>query len=430
MKVQLVCFASLQQGSCPYSKQYLARFEQKSKDDNMRNTLIASAVSMVLLAACGGGNSGAATEKKTEHASASNNAVAASETKTPLAALPETKELKVYNWSDYVDPATIKDFEKNSGIKVTYDVYDSNESLEAKVLTGKSGYDLVVPSNSHVGRQIKAGAYQEIDKSRIPNYGNIEPTLLKMLEGVDPGNKYAVPYFWGINTMAINKDKVGKALGGPLPENDWDLLFNPQYTNKLKSCGISILDSANEVFPMVLNYIGKNPNSSDPADMKAAKDAIMKVRPDIRRFSSSGYIDDLARGDVCVVLGYGGDLNIAARRAKEAGTKVNIEILVPKEGFGVWVDSWMIPKDAGNLANAYKYINDTLEPKVAARNGNFVTYAPASKEAKALMEKDYADNDSIFPSAEQMKNGFMMNEIKPDAMKLSTRLWQDIKKGN
>ena len=396
----------------------------------MRNTLIASAVSMVLLAACGGGNSGSASPSTTDASSGGGSQTAASDNSTPAVALPDTKELKVYNWSDYVDPETIKDFEKNNGIKVGYDLYDSNESLEAKVLTGKSGYDLVVPSNSHVGRQIKAGAYQEINKSLIPNYANIDPTLLKMLEGVDPGNKYAVPYFWGINTMAINKDKVEKALGGALPDNNWDLLFNPQYTNKLKSCGISILDSANEVFPMVLNYLGKNPNSSEPEDFKAVNEVIMKVRPDIRRFSSSGYIDDLARGDVCVVLGYGGDLNIAARRAKEAGTKVNIGILVPKEGFGVWVDSFMIPKDATNIANAYKYINDTLDPKVAARNGNFVTYAPASKGAKELMEKDYADNASIFPSEEQLKNGFMMNEIKPDAMKLSTRMWQDIKKGN
>ena len=395
----------------------------------MRNTLMASAVSLVLLAACGGGSK-EATAPSSDAASGGSTAAKASESTAPKVALEATKELKIYNWSDYVDPQTVKDFEAANQIKVTYDVYDSNESLEAKVLTGKSGYDLVVPSNSHVGRQIKAGAYQEIDKSLIPNYANIEPTLLKMLEGVDPGNKYAVPYFWGINTMAINKDKVEKALGGQLPDNKWDLLFNPQYTNKLKSCGISILDSATEVFPMVLNYIGKNPNSSEAEDMKAAKDVIMKVRPDIRRFSSSGYIDDLARGDVCVVLGYGGDLNIAARRAKEAGTKVNIEILVPKEGFGVWVDSFMIPKDAGNVANAYKYINDTLDAKVAAKNGNFVTYAPASKGAKELMEKDYADNASIFPSAEQLKNGFMMNEIKPDAMKLSTRLWQDIKKGS
>ena len=390
---------------------------------------MASAVSLVLLAACGGGSKEAAAPSS-DAASGGSTPAKVSESTAPKVALEATKELKIYNWSDYVDPQTVKDFEAANQIKVTYDVYDSNESLEAKVLTGKSGYDLVVPSNSHVGRQIKAGAYQEIDKSLIPNYANIEPTLLKMLEGVDPGNKYAVPYFWGINTMAINKDKVEKALGGQLPDNKWDLLFNPQYTNKLKSCGISILDSATEVFPMVLNYIGKNPNSSEAEDMKAAKDVIMKVRPDIRRFSSSGYIDDLARGDVCVVLGYGGDLNIAARRAKEAGTKVNIEILVPKEGFGVWVDSFMIPKDAGNVANAYKYINDTLDPKVAAKNGNFVTYAPASKGAKELMEKDYADNASIFPSAEQLKNGFMMNEIKPDAMKLSTRLWQDIKKGS
>ena len=282
----------------------------------MRNTLIASAVSMVLLAACGGGNSGSASPSTTDASSGGGSQTAASDNSTPAVALPDTKELKVYNWSDYVDPETIKDFEKNNGIKVGYDLYDSNESLEAKVLTGKSGYDLVVPSNSHVGRQIKAGAYQEINKSLIPNYANIDPTLLKMLEGVDPGNKYAVPYFWGINTLAINKDKVEKALCGALPDNNWDLLFNPQYTNKLKSCGISILDSANEVFPMVLNYLGKNPNSSEPEDFKAVNEVIMKVRPDIRRFSSSGYIDDLARGDVCVVSVYGGDLNIAARRAQ------------------------------------------------------------------------------------------------------------------
>ena len=396
----------------------------------MRNTLIASAVSMVLLAACGGGNSGSASPSTTDASSGGGSQTAASDNSTPAVALPDTKELKVYNWSDYVDPETIKDFEKNNGIKVGYDLYDSNESLEAKVLTGKSGYDLVVPSNTFVGRQIKAGAYLKIDKNQIPNYNNIDPQLLKLMNDVDAGNEYAVPYFWGINTIAINKDKVEKALGGPLPDNQWDLLFKPEYSNKLKSCGISVLDSAAEVFPMALNYMGKDPQSDKSEDLKAAAEMIMKVRPDIRRFSSSGYIDDMARGDLCLVLGYGGDLNIAARRAQEAKSNVNIEVLVPKEGFGVWVDSFMIPKDATNVTNAYKYINNTLDPKVAAKNGNFVTYAPASKGAKDLMEKQYTENRSIFPTDADLQNGFMMMPMKPDSLKMAVRLWQDIKKGS
>ena len=391
----------------------------------MKKTLLASSVVVMFLAACGGGNNNAAQSKTSDAGSTASSGTTASA--APAAA---TDSLKIYNWSDYVDPETVKEFEAANKIKTTYDFYDSNEALEAKVLTGKSGYDLVVPSNTFVGRQIKAGAYLKIDKNQISNYNNIDPTLLKLMNDVDAGNEYAVPYFWGINTIAINKDKVEKALGGALPDNQWDLLFKPEYSNKLKSCGISMLDSAAEVFPMALNYMGKDPHSDKSEDLKAAAEMIMKVRPDIRRFSSSGYIDDMARGDLCVVLGYGGDLNIAARRAKEAKSNVNIEVLVPKEGFGVWVDSFMIPKDAANVTNAYKYINNTLDPKVAAKNGNFVTYAPASKPAKDLMEKQYTENRSIFPTDADLKNGFMMMPMKPDTLKMAVRLWQDIKKGS
>lgn len=382
----------------------------------------------MFLAACGGGNNNAAPSQPSSDSG--STAASSSEAASAGNVAAATAELKIYNWSDYVDPETVKEFEAANKVKVTYDYYDSNEALEAKVLTGKSGYDLVAPSNSFVASQIKAGAYQKIDKSQIPNYGNIDPTLLKLLNEVDPGNEYAVPYFWGINTLAINKDKVEKALGGPLPDNQWDLLFKPEYSNKLKSCGISILDSAAEVFPMVLNYMGKDPHSDNADDLKAAADVLKGLRPDIRRFSSSGYIDDMARGDLCLVLGYGGDLNIAARRAQEAKSNVNIEVLVPKEGFGVWLDSWMIPKDASNVANAYKYINSTLDPQVAAKNGNFVTYAPASKPAKDLMEKQYTDNRSIFPTEQDLQKGFVMIPMKPDSLKLAVRLWQDIKKGS
>lgn len=395
------------------------------KEQYMRAKWLITGLTVLGLGACGGQS--ASNESSS---TATNTTPTASSDAPAPSALPATAELRIYNWSEYVDPATVKSFEANHHIKVVYDYYESNEGLEAKVLTGKSGYDLVAPSNAFVGRQIKAGAYQKIDKSHIPNYSNIDPTLLKFLSEVDPGNEYAVPYFWGINTLAINKDKVESLLGGKLPDNQWDLLFNPEYTRKLKSCGITLLDSASEVFPMVLNYMGKNPNSSDPEDLKAAKDALMKVRPDVKRFNSVGYMDDLARGDICVVLGYGGDLNIAARRAKEAKNGVNIEVLVPKEGFGVWVDSWMIPKDAGNIANAYQYINATLDPQIAAKNGDFVTFAPASKPAKELMQKEYTDNLAVFPTEASLQNSFMMNPIKPESLKLAIRLWQDIKKGN
>ncbi len=390
----------------------------------MKKTVLVSALAGLLLAACGGANNAQSDNKGTETpASASSGASATS----PAAA---TGKLNIYNWSDYVDPETVAEFEKNNGVKVRYDYYDSNETLEAKMLTGKSGYDLVAPSIANVGRQIKAGAYQEIDKNQIPNYNNIDPELLKQMAQVDPGNKYAVPYFWGINTLAINKDKVAQALGtDKLPENEWDLVFNPEYTAKLKSCGISFFDSPTEQYPLVLKYLGKDPNSENADDLNTANELMKKVRGDVKRFSSSGYIDDMARGDLCVSIGYGGDLNIAKNRAKEANNGVNIQVLTPKTGVGIWIDSFMIPKDAENVVNAHKYINYTLDAKVAAKNGDFVTYAPASQPARALMKKEYADDHSIFPSAEVKANSFVVLPKSPDAVKLQTRLWQGLKAG-
>ncbi|WP_274584403.1 polyamine ABC transporter substrate-binding protein [Neisseria leonii] len=386
----------------------------------MKKTLLVSALSSLLLAACGGSNN-AQTENKPSENPAS----------VPVAGAEKSSDkLNIYNWSDYVDPETVSAFEAENGVKVRYDYYDSNETLEAKMLTGQSGYDLVAPSIANVGRQIQAGAYQEIDKSRIPNYNNIDPELLKQMAQVDPGNKYAVPYFWGINTLAINTEKVAQALGGgALPENEWDLVFNPAYTAKLKSCGISVFDSPTEQYPLVLQYLGKNPNSESPDDLNAANDLMKTVRGDIKRFSSSGYIDDMARGDLCVAVGYGGDLNIAKNRAAEAGNGVKLQVLTPKTGVGVWIDSFMIPKDAANVANAHKYINYTLDPKVAAKNGNFVTYAPASKPARAMMEEVYANDASIFPSSEVMANSFVVLPKSPEGIKLQTRLWQQLKAG-
>ena len=358
-----------------------------------------------------------------------NTEAAASQTET-AAALPETASLKIYNWSDYVDPETVADFEKQFGVKVTYDVYDSDEALEAKVLSGKSGYDITGPSNAFIGRQIKAGAYQKLDKSLIPNYKNLNPKLLELMQEVDPGNEYAVPFFWGTNTFAINTERVKKALGtDTLPDNQWDLVFNPEYTAKLKQCGISYLDSAAEIYPMVLNYMGKNPNSSNLDDINAATELLKQNRPNIKRFTSSGFIDDLARGDTCVTIGFGGDLNIAKRRAEEAGGKENIRVMMPKEGVGIWIDSFAIPRDSVNLLNAHRYINNFLEPEVAAKNGNYVTYAPSSLPARDLMETEYRNDNTVFPSDEDMANSFIMVPIAPDSLKFMVRQWQGVKAG-
>lgn len=386
----------------------------------MKKTLMISTLAAIFLGACGGSNSGS------QNAAASSTAASQTQGAAPMAA---TSELNTYIWSDYVDPATVAEFAKANNVQVNEAFYDSNEVLEAKVLTGNSGFDLVAPSLSNVARQIKAGAYQEIDKSQIANYNNIDPELLKLMAEVDPGNKYAVPYFWGINTLAINKDMVKKALGtDTLPENEWDLVFNPEYTAKLKSCGISIFDSPTEQLPLVLKYLGKNPNSENPQDLEAAIELLKKIRTDIKRFSSSGYIDNMAKGELCVAVGYGGDLNIAKRRAAEAGNSA-IEVLTPKTGVGIWIDSFMIPKDARNVANAHKYINHTLDAQVAAKNGNFVTYAPASKPARDLMDKTFAADDSIFPSDAVKANSFVVLPKSAETVKLQTKLWQGLKAG-
>lgn len=386
-------------------------------------TLLLTALTAVFAASCGGSDNNAAATPSAQNAS---QASASSTQITP----ETTTELNIYNWSDYVDPDTVKAFSEENSIKVNEAFYDSNEVLEAKMLTGQSGFDLVAPSLSNVGRQIKAGAYQEIDKSQISNYNNLDPELMKMMEQVDPGNKYAVPYFWGINTLAINKAEVAKALGSEqLPENEWDLVFNPEYTAKLKQCGISFMDSPTEQVPLALKYIGKDPNSEKPEDLQAAVEMMKVVRGDVKRFSSSGYIDNMAKGELCVAIGYGGDLNIAKRRAKEVGDQIDIQVLTPKTGVGVWIDSFMIPKDAQNVANAHKYINYTLIPKVAAQNGDFVTYAPSVKQARDMMKPDFAQDMSIFPNDEVKANSFVVLPKSPEAIKLQTKLWQGLKAG-
>ena len=385
----------------------------------MKKVLISTLV-LLSLAACG---------EQSQQQAAATAAPAASGSAASGAAsnLPATNDLNIYNWSNYVDESTVEDFEEKNELNLTYTTYENNEELEAKMLTGKSGYDLGVPGVAFLPRQIKAGAYQKIDKSLIPNYKNIDPAMLKLLEEADPqATEYAVPYFSGVNTLAITA-KGREILGNKLPENEWDLMFKPEYTNKLKQCGIALWDTPSEMFPIVLKYLGKDPKGSNPEDIKAAAEVIKAIRPDIKRYSPS-IIDELARGDICLAAGNGGDLNMAKARSEEAGSKVGIEVLTPK-GMGFWVESWVIPKDAKNVANAHKYINYTLEPEVAAKNAAAVTFAPASLPARDKLDPKLVATRSIFPNAEDVANGFVMPQMDNEAKKLTTNLWQKIKVG-
>ena len=384
----------------------------------MKKTLLSTIVLMTL-AACGGQSGESKSAAATQQNAASSAPVA-------TAGLPQTDTLNIYNWSNYVDESTVEDFKKANNLNLTYDLYENNEMLEAKMLTGKSGYDLGVPGIAFLPRQIQAGAYQKIHKDLIPNYKNIDPALLKLLEQADPGNEYAVPYFSGVNTLAITA-KGKELLGGKLPENGWDLMFKPEYTNKLKSCGVALWDSPSEMFPIVLNYIGKDPKGVNPQDLDEAAKVLQAIRPDVKKFYSS-YIDDLAQGNICLVAGNGGDLNLAKARSEEVKNNVGIEVLTPK-GMGFWVESWVIPKDAKNVLNAHKYINYTLDPEVAAKNGTAVTFAPASLPAREKMDKALVETRSIFPTAEDMANGFVMPQMSDEAKKQTTTLWQKLKMG-
>ena len=344
------------------------------------------------------------------------------------AAQADDKVLHVYNWSDYIAPDTIANFEKESGIKVVYDVFDSNETLEAKLLAGKSGYDIVVPSNNFLAKQIKAGVYQELDKSKLPNYDNLNKSLLKAVSVSDPDNKHAFPYMWGSMGIGYNPEKVKAALGVDKIDS-WDVLMKPENIAKLKSCGVSFLDSPTEMLPVALHYLGLPTDTQKKADLKQAEDLFLKLRPSIGYFHSSKYISDLANGNICVAVGYSGDIQQAKSRAAEAGGKVKVAYDIPKEGAGSFYDMVALPKDAENLDAAYKFLNYLLEPKVMAAITNSVRFPNGNEKATALVDKDITSDPGIYPSADVQAKLYAIADLPAATQREMTRSWTKIKSG-
>jgi putrescine transport system substrate-binding protein len=340
--------------------------------------------------------------------------------------------LNIYNWSDYIADDTIANFEKETGIKVNYDNYDTNEILQAKLMAGNTGYDIVVPSSHFAKLQIEAGLLQKLDRSKLTNWGNLDPTLLKQLAHVDPGNQYLVDWMWGYVTVGINIPKVKAALGAlPMPDNAWSLIFDPKYAARLKSCGVNFLDSASEVLPVAMLYVGKPPYSKNASDYDAAAQMLKTVRPYVTRFSSSGYINDLAGGSLCAVMGYSGDINIARARALEANPKAPaaIEAEIPKGGATLFFDTMAIPKDARNVANAHLFINYILRPQVAAALTNKVFYANPNAASLKFVKKDVAENKTIFLTPADKARMTPPDAVPQAIRRVQTRIFTNFKAG-
>jgi putrescine transport system substrate-binding protein len=342
----------------------------------------------------------------------------------------EEKVLNVYNWSDYIGEETIRNFEKETGIKVRYDNFDNNEIVHAKLVAGRSGYDVVVPSSNWAKLQIDGGLLAKIEKNRIPNYKNLDPGVQAQLARLDPGNEFMVNWLWGFTTVGINVEKVKTALGStPMPANAWDLIFKPEYISKLKSCGVSFLDSSSEVVPAALHNLGKPPFSKERADYSAAASLLKAVRPHVTLFSSSGYINDMANGSICLALGWSGDINIARQRAIDGKTGQNIQALIPSTGGLLFFDVMVIPADAPHPGNAHKFINYILRGDVHASLTNKVFYANPNLESKKHIKPEVASNPTVFLPEADLKKMIPPDALNNDLRRLMTRTYTSFKTG-
>ena len=369
----------------------------------------------LLLAACGGGDSSGGTPKV---ADATNPAA------TPAPAGEQV--VNVYNWSDYIAEDTIANFEKETGIKVRYDVFDSNEVLEAKLLAGNTGYDVVVPSANFVARQIQAGIFQTLDRTKLPNYKNLDPEILKVLAGYDPDNQHVLPYLWGTTGIGYNVAKIKERMADA-PIDSWDMLFKPDIVARFKDCGVSILDTPSEVVPIMLRYLGLPTGSQNEETLAKAEAALMQVRPNIKYFHSSQYLNDLANGELCLVMGWGGDVFQARDRAHDANNGNQIAYVIPKVGTLMWFDTMAIPKDAPHVDNAYQFIDYVMRAEVTAAITNQVHYANGNLAATPKVDANITTDPSVYPDA-AVRATLFPNVVAPaDYDRLLTRAWTRIK---
>ena len=337
--------------------------------------------------------------------------------------------VNVYNWSDYIDPAVLEDFTRETGIKVKYDTFDSNDMLETKLLAGRTGYDVVVPTAYFLARQIKAGVFQKLDKSKLPNLKNAWDDIAARLAVYDPGNQYAVNYMWGTTGIGYNARKAREVLGAEGTIDSWDVVFKPEAIAKFKDCGVHVLDAADDVFAAALAYLKLDPNTKEQADLEKAADLLTKIRPFVRKFHSSEYLNALASGEICLVLGYSGDVKQAQKRAAEAKGGIEIAYAIPKEGAQLWFDNLAIPKDAKNVAEAHALIDYLLRPDVAAKNSNVISYANGNAASRALIDKAIIEDKTVYPDDATMKTFYTIQSDDQKTQRLMNRLWTRIKTG-
>ena len=337
--------------------------------------------------------------------------------------------VNVYNWSDYIDESILEDFEEETGIRVVYDVFDSNEVLETKMLAGGSGYDVVVPTGSFLQRQIQAGVFMPLDKSKLTNYDNLWDRIMERVANYDPGNKYAVNYMWGTTGIGYNVDAVQERLGKERIES-WSVLLEPEMLAKFADCGVHFLDAPTELFPAMLNYMGEDPDSKDPDTLRAAAERLNALRPHVKQVHSSAYINALANGDACLVIGWSGDVLQARDRAAEADNDVRVDYAIPKEGALMWFDNMAIPSDAPHPDNAHTFINYMLRADVIARATNYVYYANGNKASQEFVLDEILEDPAIYPDEETVENLFVVTPYPPRVQRIVTRLWTRFKTGS
>ena len=347
----------------------------------------------------------------------------------PTVASAEERTVNFYNWSSYMAPGVLEDFTRETGIKVVYDTFDANETLETRLLAGKSGYGVVVPTAYFLQRQIKAGVFQKLDKSKLPNLANAWAVVTARLAIYDPGNQYAVNYMWGTTGIGYNAKMAENILGAGAKIDSWDIVFKPENLAKFRDCGVHMLDSPDDIFPAALNYLGLDPNSTKQADLEKAADLVSKIRPFVRKFHSSEYLSALATGEICLVVGWSGDIMQARSRAAEAKNGIMIGYAIPKEGAQMFFDNLAIPADAKNVKEAYELINFLYRPDIAAKNSNFLSYANGNLASQKLLDPKIRGDGNIYPDEAMQAKLFVITARDPATQRIINRLWTKVKTG-